>query len=152
MLPKDYMQLALDQAQKAFDIGEVPIGAVVVDGAGTVIGIGHNLVEVNHTQTAHAEMLAMAQATKKIKDWRLQGCTLYVVLEPCAMCMSAILLSRVSKIVFAASSPLFGYRVDKQISFALYNCPIEIDEGILEEKASALLRSFFENRRRSSSE
>ncbi len=143
------MQLALLQAQKALALGEVPIGVVIVDQDGQVIGEGYNLVETNHTQTAHAEMLALIQATQRIGDWRLQNCTLYSTLEPCAMCMSAIVLSRVGRVVFAAASPIFGYRVDKQIGFTLYNCPIEIHEGILVSDAKALLRIFFESCRRS---
>lgn len=143
------MQLALLQAQKALALGEVPIGAIVVDEHGQVIGTGYNLVETNQTQTAHAEILALIQAAKEIGDWRLQNCVLYSTLEPCAMCMSAIVMSRVRCLVFAAASPIFGYRVDKQIGFTLYNCPIEIHEGILAADAKALLRIFFESCRRS---
>ena len=143
------MQLALQQAQVALKLGEVPIGAVIVNEIGEVIGVGCNLVETNQTQTAHAEMLALIQAAKNNSDWRLQNCTLYSTLEPCAMCMSAIVMSRVGRVVFAASSPIFGYRVDKQIGFTLYNCPIEIHEGILAGDAKALLRIFFESCRRS---
>ena len=144
-----YMNLALDQAKKGLMLGEIPIGAVVVDQNGQIIGAGHNLVETNQTQTAHAEMLALIAATQKVGDWRLQNCTLYSSLEPCAMCMSAIILSRVKCLVFGANSPIFGYRVDKGIGFTLYNCPIEIHEGILASDASALLRTFFESCRRS---
>lgn len=144
-----YMQLALIQAQKGLNCGEIPIGAIIVDPAGNIIGQAHNLVETNQTQTAHAEMLALTQAAKEIGDWRLQNCTIYSSLEPCAMCMSAIILSRVSRVVFGANSPIFGYRVDKGIGFTLYNCPIQIHEGILAADASALLRTFFESRRRS---
>ncbi len=143
------MQLALLQAQKALAIGEVPIGAIIVDETGEIIGAGYNQVEANQTQTAHAEMLALIQAASKKGDWRLQNCTLYSTLEPCAMCMSAIVMSRIRCIVFAAASPVFGYRVDKQIGFTLYNCPIEIHEGILASDAKALLQIFFESCRRS---
>jgi tRNA(adenine34) deaminase len=143
------MQLALLQAQKALALGEVPIGAIITDETGAVIGAGYNQIEINQTQTAHAEILALMQAAKKKGDWRLQNCTLYSTLEPCAMCMSAIVLSRVSCVVFAAASPIFGYRVDKQIGFTLYNCPIKIHEGILASDAKALLQIFFEGCRRS---
>lgn len=146
---EQYMQLAIIQAQKALLVGEVPIGAIVVAANGEVIGEGYNLVETNQTQTAHAEMMAIRHATQKIGNWRLQGCTLYSSLEPCAMCMSAVVISRVARVVFGATSPLFGYRVDKQIGFTLYNCPIEIHEGILASDASALLRTFFDGCRRS---
>lgn len=143
------MQLALLEAQKALLLGEVPIGAIITDETGAVLGTGYNQVETSNTQTAHAEILALIQAAKKKGDWRLQNCTLYSTLEPCAMCMSAIVLSRVRCVVFAASSPVFGYRVDKQIGFTLYNCPIEIHEGILASDAKALLQIFFESCRRS---
>lgn len=144
-----YMQLALLQAKKALRLGEVPIGAIVVDQTGKVIGEGHNLVQTNQTQTAHAEMIALRMAARTIGDWRLQNCTLYSTLEPCAMCMSAIVISRIECLVFAANSPVFGYKVDKQIGFALYNCPIKIHEGILASSASTLLSTFFEDCRRS---
>jgi tRNA(adenine34) deaminase len=144
-----YMKLALLQAQQGSKRGEIPIGAIVVDQDGVIIGEGHNLVETKQTQTAHAEMQALTQAAQKKGDWRLQNCTLYSSLEPCAMCMSAAILSRIRCVVFAATSPIFGYRVDKGIGFTLYNCPIEIHEGILASEASALLRTFFEGCRRS---
>lgn len=149
---EQYMQLALQQACKAMQLGEVPIGAVVVDEHGLVVGVGHNLVETNQTQTAHAEMLALIDASKKIGNWRLQNCTLYSSLEPCSMCMSTAVLSRISRLVFAAKSPIFGYKVDKSIGFTLYNCPIEIREGVLAAEASVLLRTVFEGRRRSNCE
>lgn len=146
---ESYMRLALLQAYKGLQVGEVPIGAIIVNKAGIVIGEGHNLVETRHTQTAHAEMLALTQAAQTVGDWRLQGCTLYSSLEPCAMCMSAAIMSRIEQVVFAAASPVFGYRVDKGIAFTLYNCPIKIHEGVLEQEASGLLRTFFEGCRRS---
>lgn len=146
---ESYMRLALLQAQQALQVGEIPIGAIVVNKQGIVIGEGHNLVESRQTQTAHAELLALTQAAQTIGDWRLQGCTLYSSLEPCAMCMSAIIMSRIEYVVFAATSPVFGYRVDKGIGFTLYNCPIKIHEGVLASEASSLLRTFFEGCRRS---
>jgi tRNA(adenine34) deaminase len=143
MQTEKYMRMALDQANLASLCQEVPIGAVVVSAEGQVLGQSYNQVEQRHSQAAHAELLALQQAGNNLGDWRLSGCTIYVTLEPCAMCMSAILLSRVSKVVFASGSPLYGYRVDKRINFALYNCPIVVQEGILEQEATALLRAFF---------
>ena len=137
------MQLALDQAYLAAASAEVPIGAIIVAPDGQVIGQAHNQVERVHSQVGHAEMLVLQQAGLARGDWRLDGCTIYVTLEPCAMCMSAILLSRVAKLVFAATSTIYGYRVDKQINFALYNCPIVVQEGVLEEASLAVLRAFF---------
>ncbi len=147
-----YMQLALAQAQQGGRLGEVPIGAIVVTPQGQVIGSAFNQVERQCTQLAHAEMQAMQQAGQVLKDWRLTDCVLFSTLEPFAMCMSAMILSRLSRLVFAASSPLFGYRIDKQINFTLYSSPIEVYEGVLAAEASALLRAFFENRRRNGSE
>jgi tRNA(adenine34) deaminase len=144
-----YMQLAMLEAKKAQSIGEVPIGALIVSEDGQVLAASFNQVETNQTQVAHAEILALMAAGQKTGDWRLPNATLYSTLEPCAMCMSAIILSRIKRVVFAASSPIFGYRVDKQIGFTLYNCPIEIHEGILAGDARALLKDFFESCRRS---
>lgn len=149
---EDYMQLALHQAKKAAALNEVPVGAIVTNSVGQVIGSGHNLVEEKFTQTAHAELIALTQAGLAIGDWRLAGCSIYVTLEPCAMCMSAIILSRISRVVFAAPSRVFGYRVDKQISFTIYNFPIEIHEGVLASEAEALLCDFFARCRRSAGE
>ncbi len=143
MQTEQYMQLALNQAYLAASSAEVPIGAVVISPEGQVIGQAYNRVEELHSQVGHAEMLALQQAGQSVGDWRLAGCAIYVTLEPCAMCMSAILLSRVSKLVFATTSTIYGYRVDKQINFALYNCPIVVQEGVLEEESLTVLRAFF---------
>lgn len=149
MQVEEYMRIALEQANLAVVCQEVPIGAVIVSPSGEILAQAYNQVEKMHSQVGHAEMLALQQAGQILGDWRLNGCTIYVTLEPCAMCMSAILLSRVSKLVFAAGSPLYGYRVDKQINFALYNCPIVVQEGVLEQEATAVLRAFFKSCRRS---
>ena len=102
------MHQALGLAKRSLARGEVPVGALVVDGNGQVIGRGYNLVEAKASQQAHAEMRAIAAAVKKRGDWRLEGCTLYVTLEPCAMCLGTALLSRVSQIVYGAPSPQYG--------------------------------------------
>ena len=91
-----YMKKALVLARKAFDLGEVPVGSIVVDSNEKIIGRGYNSVEKNKSQLAHAELLAISKAVKKRGDWRLDGCTLYVTLEPCGMCFHAIGLSRIS--------------------------------------------------------
>jgi tRNA(adenine34) deaminase len=139
-----FMRAALAQAQRAFDRQEVPIGAVVVNNQGMIVGRGYNKVEQTDTQAGHAEVLAVTQAGKKIQDWRLDGCWVYVTLEPCAMCMHLLLLSRVTGIVYGARSPLFGYSLDK------YNLPqvykmdtITVIEGVLDQEASRLLKQFF---------
>ena len=103
-----YMSQALILAKRSMARGEVPVGAVIVDKDGTIIGRGYNLVESHKNQQSHAEMRALRSAVKKWGDWRLEGCTLYVTLEPCAMCLGAILLSRVSQVVYGAPSPQYG--------------------------------------------
>jgi len=143
-----FMSQALVQAQKALDKDEVPVGAIVVNRAGKIIGRGMNKVETLHTQHAHAESLAIQAAGKKLQDWRLEGCWVYVTLEPCAMCMHLILLSRLEGVVFGASSPLFGYHLDNGLSLGLYkNCTLTIISGIGNEMAGALLKQFFKSKR-----
>src|SRR5437762_5882487 len=101
-----FMQEALAQAQCAADIDEVPIGAILVNSQGEIVGRGYNSVERDCTQRAHAECIAIEQASKKLGDWRLMGHWLYVTLEPCTMCMGLIKLSRLDGIVYGAASPL----------------------------------------------
>lgn len=144
-----FMGLALAQAQHAFDMGEVPIGAVVVDAHGVIIGSGFNQVEQLHTQCAHAEAMAITQAGKAIVDWRLDGCWLYVTLEPCSMCMALIRLCRLQGMVFGADSPLFGYRLDNADLVSVYNKdPLLTVTGVYKEESSALLKEFFKRRRK----
>jgi len=150
---KQFMQEALREAQTAAHHNEVPIGAVVVNAAGEIIGRGYNQVEREHTQSAHAEKFAIAAAGKTLQDWRLEGCWLYVTLEPCAMCMGLIRLSRLNGVVFGASSPLFSYRLDNAVELSVYNKNLlAIIEGVGAEKASELLRQFFQQKRESNGE
>lgn len=147
-----FMQEALTQAREALEEDEVPIGAVVVDAHGTIIGRGHNKVMAECTQAAHAEIRALEQAGKAQGDWRLEGCWIYVTLEPCAMCMNLIKLSRLAGVVYAASSPLFGYSqqnpLDKVGYLPLYKeDTIFIKSGIEVDAAVMLLRQFFKQKR-----
>src|SRR5579872_3858575 len=142
------MKKALQQAQKAFNKNEVPIGAIIVDKNNKIIGQGYNQVEKKNCQSEHAEIIAIKKACKKTGDWRLEGYTLYVTLEPCSMCMSLILLSRISKCIYATKSNIFGFSIDKYIDFTLYKCPILIKEGICQLQAQSLLKTFFENKRK----
>lgn len=142
-----FMEKALQQAHKAFDAGEVPIGALVVSKQGEILGIGYNQVEQDKTQTAHAELLALRQATETIQDWRLDDCTLYVTLEPCTMCFSAARLSRVKLIVFGADSPLFGYKKDLDCFVKAADADITILSGIKKSACSELLQTFFKTKR-----
>jgi len=145
------MQLALEQARKAFKADEVPIGAVVVDLSDNVVAAAHNQVKAQGCQIAHAEMLALQQACKKLGDWRLDGYTVYVTLEPCAMCMSFMKLSRVAAVIYGAESPLFGYHLDKNDGVRVYNSnAVEIVGGVLAEKSVSLLKQFFKKKRKKS--
>lgn len=142
------MKKALKQAEKAYALEEVPIGAVVVDSDGTIIGRGYNQVEKQHTQAAHAEFIALSRTGKKKGDWRLNGCWLYVTLEPCAMCMNLAILSRLDGIVFGSRSPLFGYQLDNALPFRLYKKSVlSIVGGILAEESARLLKDFFQRKR-----
>ncbi len=144
-----FMRQALEQARFAFDKHEVPIGAVVVSADETIIGVGHNAVESEHTQCAHAEMRALEDASKRRADWRLNGCWLYVTLEPCSMCMSMSVLSRVEGVVFGAKSPIFGYQLDKNMAYQLYkNDIVKVVSGICEAEAAELLKHFFQKKRK----
>jgi len=143
-----FMKKALAQAQKAYASEEVPVGAIVVDSQGKVIGRGYNLVGKRNTQAAHAEVIAISKAGKKIGDWRLNGCWLYVTLEPCSMCMSLALLSRLDGVVYGATSPVFGYQLDKELHFQLYKYgALLVVSGVCAEESSALLKDFFRHKR-----
>ena len=152
-----FMEAALLQAKKAALKDEVPIGCVIVQGGDTIIARAYNRTEQNNSQIYHAEIIALAQAGKKIGDWRLTGCRIYVTLKPCVMCFSAILLSRIDGIVFGADSPLFGYRLDKQVTSSIYNdrlfkralSSLSIREGVCADQARLLLQDFFKKKRSS---
>ena len=143
------MTQALVLAQQAFDEGEVPIGALVVDATGKIIGSGYNQIEKQQSQIAHAEISALRQAAHARGDWRLGGCTLYVTIEPCTMCYGALRLSRIDRLVFGASSPVFGYHLDKDSFLSVYNNDtLLIKEGIMKEECAKLVRRFFEQKRK----
>lgn len=144
-----YMQKALAQARRALAADEVPIGAVVVAPDGTIVGRGFNQVEKRGCQIAHAEMLAVQQASKKQGDWRLLGHWVYVTLEPCSMCMNFMKLSRVAGIVYGAESPLFGYHLDNDSGHRVYNkIAVQIQKGVCAEEAASLLKQFFQKKRK----
>lgn len=142
------MGQALIQAQKAFDCNEVPIGAVIVDKDGNIVARAYNQVEKKSTQLAHAELQVLAKATKKMKRWRLHDLTLFVTLQPCAMCMSALILSRIERIVYAANSPLFGCSLDRLDWFGIYKDSLPLVQLQEHEKAVELLKKFFIKQRR----
>jgi tRNA(adenine34) deaminase len=144
-----WMKLALREAEKAYDAGEVPVGAVVVRGE-QILGRGHNLVETLKDPTAHAEMIALTAACQTLGDKRLDGCTLYVTLEPCPMCAGAIVWARLERLVFGAFDEKAGS------ASTLYNIPqdarlnhrVELLSGVMADEAAALLQAFFRERRR----
>jgi tRNA(adenine34) deaminase len=139
-----FMQLALVEARCAETLGEVPIGAVLVHGS-EILGKGHNRRESSNDPTSHAEMFAIREAAATLKSWRLLETTLYVTLEPCPMCMGAIILARIPRVVFACRDPRAGAAgsiVDLSCDHRL-NHRVEITEGVLEQECSDLLSGFF---------
>lgn len=144
-----YMKLALQEAQKAFDADEVPVGAIVV-AKGQVIGRGHNLTERLHDFTAHAEMQAFTAASEYLGGKYLDQCTLYVTLEPCPMCAGAAFWTRIGKIVYGASDDKRGYlRLQKQLDHDhLVHPKTTVVDGVMEDECSTLIKSFFAAKRR----
>ena len=143
-----YMRQALDQAQKAAALAEVPIGAVVVDEHGAIIATGYNAVESRQCQTAHAEIIAIDHACKQYASWRLTGCWIYVTLEPCSMCMGLIRLSRLQGLVYGAASPLFGFTQHEGQESILYkNNRLIIISSVEQEQSAILLKDFFQRKR-----
>lgn len=145
---EDFIQLAIEQARIAFNQGEVPVGAVIVK-ENQVIASAYNQTEGLKQATAHCEMLAIQQASRKLDNWRLTDCDIYVTLEPCMMCLGAILNSRIKKLVFSAREPRFGAVYSNlfvKTTTSIYQDP-EIIEGILAEESGELIKDFFKKRR-----
>src|SRR6476619_7135534 len=143
------MRAALAEAHAALATGDVPIGAVVLDPAGVVIGAGRNVREAETDPTGHAEVVALREAAKARGEWRLEGCTLVVTLEPCTMCAGAAVLSRVERIVFGAWDPkagAVGSLWDVVRDRRLNHRP-EVVSGVLAEESTALLEDFFRRHR-----
>lgn len=139
-----FMKQALLQAKKAKELGEVPIGCVIVQD-GKVIGRGYNRRNTDKSTLSHAEITAIRKASKKLNDWRLEECTLYVTLEPCQMCAGAIVQSRMKKVVIATMNPKAGCAgsVLNLLQMAAFNHQVEIEKGVLEEECSTMLSDFF---------
>ena len=144
-----FMQLALQEAEKAAHLKEVPVGAVVVRN-GAVVGKGFNLRETEKNALRHAELIAIDEACKSLGGWRLCGCTLYVTLEPCPMCAGAIVNSRIERVVYGARDPKAGAlgSVFNLLDHPLNHIP-GVTGGVLEEECGALLREFFAQLRNS---
>lgn len=139
-----FMQAALAEATLAEHLGEVPVGAVIVH-AGAIIGRGHNLRESSNDPTTHAEMIAIRGAAAELASWRLLDCTLYVTLEPCVMCMGAIILARIPRLVYGCRDPRAGavgsiYNLAEDQRF---NHRVDVTEGVLQQECSGQLKDFF---------
>ena len=143
-----YMRRAIRQAERAAKLGEVPIGCVIVRD-GVVVGRGYNRRNTDRTTLAHAELLAIDRASRKLGDWRLEGCTMYVTLEPCQMCSGAIVQSRIDRVVIGAMNPKAGCAgsILNILQEPRFNHQVEITKGVLEEECSLILKDFFRDLR-----
>ncbi len=144
-----WMRLALDEAAAAEALGEVPVGAVIVRG-GELVAAGHNLTHTLQDPSAHAEMVAIRRAAEAVGHWRLLDCTLYVTLEPCAMCSGAIVLARIPRLVYAAADPKAGMSgsLENLVQYPKLNHRVELVAGVLAQEAGDVLRAFFRARRK----
>ena len=143
-----FMRAAIGEAQAAFDEGEVPIGAVIVRG-GRIVGRGYNQREKLHDPTAHAEMIALTAAASAVWSWRVDDCTIYVTLEPCAMCAGALVLARIGRLVYGPADPkagacesLYSIPTDERLN----HC-VDVTSGVLADEGARLLREFFAHQR-----
>lgn len=152
-MDKNFMRLALEEAFSAYVEGEVPVGAVLIDESGILISRAHNRIENLNDATAHAEILALREASHKLKRRRLTNCTLYSTVEPCAMCAGALVLCRVKRVVYGATDSKFGA---SESLFNVVNNPalnhqLLVTAGVLEEECLALMKKFFSEVRHLSS-
>ena len=143
-----YMRAALREAKKAYALGEVPIGCVLV-ADGKIIARGYNRRKTDHNTLSHAELNAIRKASKKTGDWRLEQCTMYVTLEPCQMCAGAIVQARIPKVYIGTMNPKAGCAGSllNLLQFPVFNHQVDIESGILQEECAALLSGFFKEMR-----
>lgn len=143
-----YMKEALKQAKKAYALGEVPIGCVIVY-EGRIIGRGYNRRNTDKNTLSHAEITAIKKASRHIGDWRLEGCTLYVTLEPCQMCSGAIVQARIPQVVIGCMNPKAGCAgsILNILQMPEFNHQVEITRGVLEDACSSMLTTFFKELR-----
>ena len=145
-----YMGLALDEARKAYDLGEIPIGAVLVMDD-QVVAKGHNMREIWHDATAHAEMIVIREACQKLKRWRLTGTTLYVTIEPCPMCAGALVMSRIDRLVYGSSDYKAGAveSIFNIVQNDALNHSMVVASGVRSDECAEIMRDFFRSRRKS---
>lgn len=143
-IDEKYMKEAVRQAGKAYEIGEVPIGCVIVY-EGKIIGRGYNRRTVDKNTLAHAELIAIRKACRKMGDWRLEGCTMYVTLEPCQMCSGAIVQSRIPRVVIGCMNPKAGCAgsILNLLQMDEFNHQVELTTGVLEKECSQMMKAFF---------
>lgn len=144
---KDFMKLALNEAKKAKRKNEVPVGAIIVKD-GKVISKAHNLREKKNSVACHAEMIAIKKANKKLKSWRLEGCELYVTLEPCPMCAGAVLQARIEKVYIGTKDPKGGALKSNIMEHNLFNHNVDISFEYLNDESAILLKEFFKDIRK----
>ena len=142
-----FMSKAIGLAKVALSKGEVPIGAIVVSPDGNIIGRGSNRIEARGCHLEHAEARAVKSACKKVGGWRLDGCSLYVTLEPCVMCFGLIGLSRIKNIYFGAKSPIFGVGLTSDSAGQIYHNGLSISGGLKAKECADILKSFFRKAR-----
>jgi len=142
---KRWMKLALREAEKAYELGEVPVGAVVVSPRGEILGKGYNQREHLHDPTAHAEMLAISAAANSLGNWRLENCTIYVTLEPCPMCAGAIVNARIETVVYGTADQTAGACGSRYdiCGEEVMNHKTAVVSGVLEEQCRQILTEFF---------
>ena len=147
---EEFMTEALSEARRAAGLGEVPVGAIVVR-EGAIVGRGHNRREIDDDPLAHAELQAIAEAARAAGGWRLDGCTMYVTLEPCAMCAGALVNSRVDRLVFGADDPKAGFcgSLGDLVRDRRLNHRLSVTSGVLAGECGELLREFFSALRQS---
>ena len=144
-----FMKEALKQAKKAYELGEVPIGCVIVQD-GKIIARGYNRRVTDQNTLSHAELTAIRKASKKLGDWRLDGCTMYVTLEPCQMCSGAIVQARIKRVVIGTNNPKAGCAgsIMDLLHVPQFNHQVDTEYGIMQEECSQILKTFFKELRK----
>jgi tRNA(adenine34) deaminase len=148
-IDSENMRLAINQAQKAELMNEVPVGAIIIDNTNKIIGYGHNQPISLNDPTAHAEIMALRTAGLNLNNYRLLNTTIYVTLEPCVMCMAAIIHARVKRLVFGAADPKWGGAgsLYDLASDTRLNHNVDVSGGVLESEISSIIKKFFKNKR-----